>query len=46
MRSMRAEGLVRSRREAKMVMYSLTHGRDALVAAAVAQLAAERNANR
>jgi DNA-binding transcriptional ArsR family regulator len=45
-RAMRAEGLARSRREGKKVMYSLTREGDALVAAAVAQLAAEHKANR
>jgi DNA-binding transcriptional ArsR family regulator len=43
---MRAEGLVASRREGKMVMYSLSGKGDALVAAVVGQLAAGRNASR
>ena len=42
MRSLRSEGLVRSRREGKMVMYSLTDQGQALVDASLGQLAAER----
>src|SRR3954453_7642320 len=39
MKSLRAEGLVRSRRDGKMVMYSLTEDGRALVGASVDQLA-------
>jgi ArsR family transcriptional regulator, lead/cadmium/zinc/bismuth-responsive transcriptional repressor len=39
MRSLRSEGLVRSRREGKMTMYSLTHAGEELVGASLAQLA-------
>jgi DNA-binding transcriptional ArsR family regulator len=46
MRSLHSQGMVHSRREGKMVMYSLTREGDALVAGAVCQLAAERNAKR
>jgi DNA-binding transcriptional ArsR family regulator len=42
MRALRSEGLVRSRREGKMVMYSLTDDGQALVDASVGQLAARR----
>ena len=42
MRALRSEGLVRSRREGKMVMYSLTDEGRALVDASLGQLAAER----
>jgi DNA-binding transcriptional ArsR family regulator len=38
MRALRAEGLVRSRREGKMVMYSLTDDGRAMVDASLAQL--------
>ncbi len=38
MRSLRSEGLVRSRREGKMTMYSLTHAGQALVDASMDQL--------
>jgi ArsR family transcriptional regulator, lead/cadmium/zinc/bismuth-responsive transcriptional repressor len=39
MRSLRSEGLVRSRREGKMTMYSLTPAGEELVRAGVSQLA-------
>jgi DNA-binding transcriptional ArsR family regulator len=39
MRSLRSEGLVRSRREGKMTMYSLTPAGEELVRASVGQLA-------
>jgi DNA-binding transcriptional ArsR family regulator len=39
MRSLRSEGLVRSRREGKMTMYSLTPSGEELVHASLAQLA-------
>jgi ArsR family transcriptional regulator, lead/cadmium/zinc/bismuth-responsive transcriptional repressor len=39
MRALRSEGLVRSRREGKMTMYSLTESGKALVDASLAQLA-------
>lgn len=42
MRALRAERLVRSRREGKMVMYSLTPEGEQLVDASLRQLAAER----
>jgi ArsR family transcriptional regulator, lead/cadmium/zinc/bismuth-responsive transcriptional repressor len=42
MRALRSEGLVRARREGKMVMYSLTGEGRALVDASVAQLAGKR----
>jgi DNA-binding transcriptional ArsR family regulator len=46
MRALRADGLVRSRREGKMVMYSLTYEGLALVEASLAQLAAEPSQRR
>ena len=46
MRALRSEGLVRSRREGKMVMYSLTDEGRALVAASLGQLAAEHSGGR
>jgi DNA-binding transcriptional ArsR family regulator len=42
MRALRAQGLVRSRREGKMIMYSLTAEGRALVDASLGQLAAEQ----
>jgi DNA-binding transcriptional ArsR family regulator len=38
MRSLRAEGLVRSRREGKMTMYSLTRAGEDLVETSIEQL--------
>jgi DNA-binding transcriptional ArsR family regulator len=46
MRSLRAEGLVRSRREGKMVMYSLTDDGKAIVDASLAQLASSSGRGR
>src|SRR2546423_13105917 len=43
MKTLRAEGLVRSRREGKMVMYSLTSDGNALVDASLAQLTAHQS---